>query len=144
MNVDQIMARDIIAIAMDDDVGRVRELFEEHRFHHLLVIEQGRLMGVISDRDLLRNLSPFIGRRSERNQDVETLDRRVHQIMTRKPVTIPPEMKVEDAARLMLKSRVSCLPVVTEKRHAVGIVTSRDLLDVLCGLGGAPKKGPAS
>ncbi|HIE96019.1 MAG TPA: CBS domain-containing protein [Planctomycetes bacterium] len=128
MNIDQIMTREIIKVGMDDDVRTVRDLFDEHRFHHLLVVEGGRLVGVISDRDLLRNASPFIGKLSERAQDTERLDRRVHQIMTRKPVTISGEMNVEDAAQMMLEHGVSCLPVAMEDGHVIGIVTWRDLL----------------
>ena len=128
MNIDQIMTHETITIGMDDDVRRVNDLFEEHGFHHLLVVEKGRLVGVISDRDLLRNVSPFIGKLSERPQDMATLKRRVHQIMRHKPVTITSEMKVEDAAEVMLEHHVSCLPIVTEDGHPVGIVTWRDLL----------------
>ena len=134
MNINQIMTLETITVGMDADVRSVRNLFEKYGFHHLLVVEKGRLVGVISDRDLLRNLSPFIGKLSERSQDTATLNRRVHQIMTHKPVTISSEMKVQDAAELMLELRVSCLPVVTEDGHAVGIVTWRDLLGGLCGL----------
>ncbi len=134
MNIDQIMTHPTIKIGMDDHVYTVKDLFEEHGFHHLLVVEKGKLVGVISDRDLLRNLSPFIGKLSERSQDMATLNRRVHQIMTRKPVTISAEMHVEDAAQIMLEHRVSCLPVVTEDGRPVGIVTWRDLLGGLCSL----------
>jgi acetoin utilization protein AcuB len=134
MNVDQIMTHEITTVGMDDDVHRVRELFEDHGFHHLLVVERGKLVGVISDRDLLRNVSPFIGKWSERSQDMATLHRRVHQIMTRKPVTIGREMQVEEAARVMLEHRVSCLPVVREDGRPVGIVTWRDLVSGLCGM----------
>jgi len=133
MDIDKIVNRNVVTIGMDDSVVRVRELFDEHKFHHLLVVESGRLVGVISDRDLLRNVSPFVGKRSERSQDMETLRRRVHQIMTRKPVTITLDVTVENAAEVMLEYRVSCLPVVTEGRQVVGIVTWRDLLRCLHG-----------
>ncbi len=128
VNIDEIMTRGAATVEMDDSVERVRDLFEEHGFHHLLVIEKGRLLGVVSDRDLLRNLSPFIGKLAERPHDLATLNRRVHQIMTRKPVTVTPEMSVEAAAHVMLEQHVSCLPVVTEDGNLVGIVSSRDLL----------------
>ena len=134
MNVSHIMTSKTITIGMDDSLRRVRDLFEEHEFHHLLVVENRRVVGVISDRDLLRNVSPFIDRIAERSQDLATLNRRVHQIMTRHPVTITPEKSVEDAAQVMFEHGVSCLPVVTEYRHPAGIVTSRDLLRGLCGL----------
>ena len=55
------MSRKLVWVEPDDRVIRVRELFNEYRFHHLLVIDDRRLVGVISDRDLLKNLSPFIG-----------------------------------------------------------------------------------
>lgn len=132
MNVDRIMTRGTITIGMDDGVYKVRDLFKEHAFHHLLVVENGQLVGVISDRDLLRNVSPFIGKLSERSEDAATLNRRVHQIMTRKPITISPETDVKEASRVMLEHRVSCLPVVKNDGRVAGIVTWRDLLGGLC------------
>ena len=138
MNVSQIMTGEIITIGMDDDLRRVKDLFKKYGFHHLLVVEKRRVVGVISDRDLLRNVSPFIHKLAERSQDLATLNRRVHRIMTHKPVTVTSEMRVEEAARVMLEHRVSCLPVVTKDGQPVGIVTWRDLLRGLCGLTSHP------
>jgi acetoin utilization protein AcuB len=136
MKVADIMSRDPVTVGMDADLQRVKVLFELYRFHHLLVMSGERLMGVVSDRDLLRATSPFIGRASERPQDVATLHRRVHQIMTRSLVVVPPDMSVEESARLMLGKRVSCLPVVAEEQGGVlGIVTWRDQLRALLGPG---------
>lgn len=59
MTVGDPMTRHIVSVSMDDPLQRVRAAFEAYGFHHLLVIENERLVGVISDRDLLRNLSPF-------------------------------------------------------------------------------------
>ncbi len=131
MNIDQIMTRGTITVGMDDNLQMVRDLFEEHAFHHLLVIEQGKLVGVISDRNLLRNVSPFLGKMSERPEDMATLNRRVHQIMTRKLITITAETHVDAAAQVMLEHGVSCLPVLTADGRVVGIVTSHDLLRAL-------------
>jgi acetoin utilization protein AcuB len=128
MKVDEIMSREPVTVGMDDDLHRVKDLFELYRFHHLLVLLGERLVGVISDRDLLRASSPFIGRASERPQDVATLNRRVHQIMSRSLVVVGPETAVEEAARIMLGKRVSCLPVVAAGGELLGIVTWRDQL----------------
>jgi acetoin utilization protein AcuB len=128
MKVGEIMSTDPVTVGMDDDLHRVKDLFDLYRFHHLLVLLGERLVGVISDRDLLRATSPFIGRASERPQDVATLNRRVHQIMTRKLVVVAPEVPVDEAARLMLDKRVSCLPVVDDEDRLLGIVTWRDQL----------------
>jgi acetoin utilization protein AcuB len=116
----------------DDSVETVRDLFEQHRFHHLLVVEHGKLLGVISDRDLLRNLSPFVGKDyTERQQDLATLQRRAHQIMTRKMVTTESGISITDAGRLMVEHSISCLPIVDDKMNPKGIVTTRDLLRAL-------------
>lgn len=128
MNVQDIMSPEPVTVGMDDDLQRVKDLFELYRFHHLLVLSGDKLVGVISDRDLLRASSPFIGRASERPQDVATLNRRVHQIMTRNLVVVAPETPVEEAARLMLDKRVSCLPVLAAEGQLLGIVTWRDQL----------------
>ena len=125
------MSRKIVTVLADDDLLTVHAIFDRHQFHHLMVTDNGRLIGVISDRDLLRNLSPFVGRLSERRQDVRTLYRRVHQIMTRKPVTVTPDALVADAVNLMLSTNISCLPVVSFDGRPVGIITIRG---VLCAL----------
>ena len=134
MKVSEIMTRDMITIGMDESLRRIKKLFEEHGFHHLLVVENQKVLGVISDRDLLRNVSPFIDRLSERSQDLDTLNRRAHQIMSYNPITITSNKRVEEAAKTMLVKGVSCLPVVTRDGYPVGIVTWRDLLRSLCKL----------
>ena len=128
MDVQAIMSRKLVTVSQDDSVLKVRELFLAWRFHHLLVTERRRLVGVVSDRDLLKNLSPFIGRdMMERSQDVALLDRKVHQIMTRKPVTASLDMSIEEAAQRLVNWQVSCLPVVDDQNTALGIVTWKDL-----------------
>lgn len=115
----------------DDRLSVVKEIFDRLKFHHLLVVENGRLQGVVSDRDLLRALSPFIGTLAETNRDINTLERRVHQIMTRKLVTLTPEASVRDAIDVFLTHGISCLPVVDAQNRPVGIVTWRDVLRAL-------------
>ena len=130
--VRQIMASHVVTVAMDDGLRVLRQLFEEHRFHHLLVVDGRKLVGVISDRDLLRHVSPFLGHDlTERTQDAATLNKRAHQIMTRKPIVATPDTTIEQAAALILEHRISCLPVVDEQSHPVGIVTWRDILKTI-------------
>jgi acetoin utilization protein AcuB len=133
MSVKSIMTRKLITVGMDDSVRTVQRLFDVHGFHHLLVVERSRLIGVISDRDLLKNLSPFIGSKMERVEDAHLLERRVHQIMRRRPVTVTPDADACDAAQVMLEHKVSCLPVVAVgSERPVGILTWRDILRSVC------------
>jgi acetoin utilization protein AcuB len=128
--VGTIMSKRVISITMDDTIAKARELFLEFHFHHLLVLESGRLVGVISDRDLLKAVSPFIGSLSELDRDRATLNKRAHQIMSRNPITVEAGETVEIAAQRLLKNRVSCLPVVTQDGKVHGIISWRDLLKV--------------
>src|ERR1700679_1612628 len=127
-----VMTAPLVTVEIDDPLEVVKQIFDSVKFHHLLVVDAGKkLCGVISDRDLLRALSPYIGTASENARDTATLKKRVHQIMTRQPVTLAPEATVADAVRVFLEHRVSCIPVVGPGFKAVGIVSWRDVLKSL-------------
>ena len=127
-----VMTKRLVTVEVDDSLEVVKQIFDSVKFHHLLVVDSGKkLCGVISDRDLLRALSPYIGTASENARDTATLKRRVHQIMTREPVTLPPEATLADAVKLFLEHRVSCIPVVGPGFKAVGILSWRDVLKSL-------------
>jgi acetoin utilization protein AcuB len=85
---------------------------------------------VVSDRDVLRVVSPFLDTPAERDRDRYTVRRPVHQIMTRNPVTVDAEAGLDEAAARMLEAGVSCLPVVDGGR-LVGVLTRKDLLGAI-------------
>jgi acetoin utilization protein AcuB len=128
VNLRDLMTPRVVTVELDDPLEAVKKIFDSVKFHHLLVVEAGKLCGVISDRDLLRALSPYIGTRAETARDTATLHKRVHQIMTRKPVTLPAEATLGDAVKVFLENRVSCIPVVDATFKPIGIVSWRDLL----------------
>ena len=130
MLIKEIMTTRVATVSMDDRLGVIKEIFEQAHFRHLLVLEEEVLVGVISDRDLLRALSPYLDTDAEMNRDTETLNRRAHQIMSRQPITISPESSLPAAAAIMLEQHVSCLPVL-ENGALVGIVSWKDLLRVM-------------
>ena len=131
MRIVDIMKQRVATIGMDDTLETVRDFFTAAPFHHLLVIEEERLVGILSDKDLYKALSPYLGSSSENQRDRDTLQRRVHQVMTREPVTVSPEVSVSQACELLLAQGISCLPVL-ENGQIVGIVTWRDLLQARC------------
>ena len=138
MRLGEIMTKRVVTVELDDSLATVKQIFDSMRFHHLLVIgSDKKLCGVISDRDLLRAISPYLGTVSENARDSATLKKRAHQIMTRAPVTLGPDASVADAIQLFLSHRVSCIPVVDEGSRAVGIVSWRDILRSLPGSIGA-------
>ena len=88
MNVESIMTTEVFIVRMDDTVGTIHEILKRAEFHHLSAVEGRKLVGIISDRDTLKMVSPFIGRLSENPRDISILDRKVHQIMTKKVITV--------------------------------------------------------
>jgi len=127
-----IMKTSVISVNMDAKLGAAMDLCSTRRIRHLPVVDdEGKLAGLVTDRDLRSCISPRIGTISENNADRETLHRRVHVVMIRNLVIGLPAMTLAQAAKLMLERRVGCLPVVDEERRLVGIVTTSDFLRVI-------------
>jgi acetoin utilization protein AcuB len=132
MEVGKIMTARVVTVEMDDRLDVVKQIFDTLNFHHLLVIDdRKKLTGIVSDRDLLKALSPQLGSAAETARDAATLSKRVHQIMSRKLVTLHPGADVADAVRLFLEQRISCIPIVNEDFKPVGILSWRDVMKLL-------------
>lgn len=136
MTLDTIMSNPVVTIGPDDSLKTVKEIFDNTHFHHLLVVESGKLFGVVSDRDLLRVLSPNIGTYAETFKDTASLNRRVHQITTRKPVTLSRDARICDALEVFEKHNISCIPIVDVENKPIGIISWRDILKGLKGIEG--------
>ena len=118
MPVRQIMTRRVVTVRPETTLAEARRLLDEHRIRHLPVLLDGRLAGIVSDRDLRSAAG------ANRRQTA------VDEIMTPTPFIVGPDTRVEEAARLMLDRRIGGLPVV-EASELIGIVTSDDLLRAL-------------
>ena len=135
MILGEIMTTRIVTVEMDDRLQVVKEIFDSMGFHHLLVVDQQKkLSGIVSDRDLLKALSPYVGTTTESARDLATLNKRVHQIMTRHPHTLQPAASTAEAVTLLLQHRISCVPIVDPELRPVGIVSWRDLLKSMAGI----------
>ena len=109
----------------------INEIFDDANFHHLLVVESNRLVSVISDRELLKSLSPSVGTISETTRDAADLNKKAHQIMSRNLITLNPSAGIYDAINIFNNQRVSCIPIINEENNTVGIISWRDILKVL-------------
>lgn len=125
------MTTRVVSVGMDDTLRAVGEIFEHVRFRHLLVIERRRLVGVVSDTDFLEATSPNLGRAAETTRDRATLNKRVHQIMTRHPETIGRGATLLEAIRRFDATGVGFLPVLDEDETVAGVLSWRDLIRAL-------------
>lgn len=128
MSISQIMSTRVVSVHMDDSLQSLRELFVATGFHHLVVVNDNILKGIISDRDLMKAVSPFVDTISERMLDRATLDKKAHQIMTREVITLTSNDSIYTAIALFNQNKISCIPIINEKKHPVGIVSWRDVM----------------
>ena len=128
MNVNDIMSKDTVTVDMDDTLEMVKEIFDHAKFHHLLVTESDILFGVLSDRDLLKSLSPTIGTVAETSRDLDILKKRTHQILTRKPITLSADASIFKAIETFNNNNISCIPIINNTHRPIGIISWRDIL----------------
>jgi acetoin utilization protein AcuB len=131
MTVKKIMTKTIVSIEMNDSLAVVKHIFDNSAFHHLLVIEAGLIAGVISDRDLLKALSPNIGKAAESVKDAATLNKKAHQIMSRNVISLLPNASIYHAISIFNQYNISCLPIVDIEGKPVGILSWRDIFKLL-------------
>jgi len=128
VSIAQIMSTRVVSVHMDDSLQSLRALFEATGFHHLVVVQDNVMKGIISDRDLLKAVSPFVDTISERMLDRATLDKKAHQIMTRNVITLTQKDSIYTAIALFNDNKISCIPVINEEAHPIGIVSWRDVM----------------
>lgn len=131
MKVSQIMTRKIVTVEMDDSLSLIKEIFEQVPFHHLLVIDNKQLYGIISDRDLFKALSPSLGTAAETKKDLSCLNKKAHQIMSRKPILLYEDDDVYQAIDIFMEKSISCIPIVDTNNKPIGIISWRDILKAI-------------
>jgi len=128
MSLSHIMSTRVVSVHMDDSLELIQTLFAETGFHHLVVVHQNQLQGIISDRDVLKATSPFANTVNERFRDRATLEKKAHQIMTRNVLTLSANDSIVSAISLFNDNKISCIPIIDEKRCPVGILSWRDVM----------------
>lgn len=117
--VADVMTGKVVTLSAHHTFNDATNLMNDRYFRHCVVVDNYRkIIGVISDRDILRALA------RNPNSRTKSLD----QIMTRNPITVKRNTPIIDAASKMLAKRINCLPVVDDDSTVCGIVTSTDLL----------------
>jgi CBS domain-containing protein len=122
------MRREVVSLASKDTLDLTQDLMNLGRVRHLPVLDDGRLVGIVSHRDLLAaSLTKALDfDPASRRSFLRSIE--VAEVMTREVATIGPEATVADAARLMVRRKIGCLPVLDTAGKLVGLVTETDLI----------------
>ena len=115
MKAEQAMTRNVVCVQLDDTVAEAMEIMQEWSIRHLPVVENDRLVGILSDRDLIR---------------VAT-DGAVSDYMTDDPITCSQETSLAEAAETMLAEKIDCLPVLDGDDELAGLITVSDFLELV-------------
>lgn len=132
MRVSQIMNQRLVTVGMDDRLSDVKQIYDNVSFHHLVVVdESNKLVGILTEGDMLSALSPYLGFDSALKRDLQTLNKRVHQVMSRSPISVSPDTPVAQVCKLFSERGFGCVPVVDATEELVGLVTWRDLVKLI-------------
>ncbi|MGB6068136.1 MAG: CBS and ACT domain-containing protein [Desulfomonilaceae bacterium] len=128
MFVKDWMSTEPLALDVDDTVERAIHLFMERNPSLLPVVSEGKLVGIITPRDLRRSVLSEESWVDPQTISEQTSQLRVEAVMNRTPVAVPPDYTVEETSELLLERRIPGCPVLDSKGRLVGIITKRDLL----------------
>lgn len=125
MKVVDVMTTDPMSVTPSESVGQADELMNANRIRQLPVVEDGELVGIVTDRDIRSFLS---GAFVEPEAREKALNTEVGAIMTTDPVTLAREDDLTEAVELLVEQKMGGIPVVDQAEGLVGIVTYIDVL----------------
>ena len=128
--VGDIMTREVITLGCNDSLQLAKDILRLDRLRHFPVVDDGVVVGVVSQRDLYKASLGSVLKYGEKAQQAFLEGISVKEVMNDPPITISPTVPVQEAARLMMERKIGCLPVL-EGPRLVGIVTESDMLKLI-------------
>ena len=126
--VRDIMKKQAVTIGAHDRLSTVDDIMTLGGVRHMPVVSAGALVGVVSERDLLRASISNLERAGVDHRRAFLNAVEIRKVMSSPPVVIDQKASVSDAARIMAEHKIGCLPAVDERGLLVGLVTETDLL----------------
>ncbi|MGB9440457.1 MAG: CBS and ACT domain-containing protein [Desulfobacterales bacterium] len=141
MLVNNWMSKNVITVNENDSMQDAMKHLKEHDIRMLPVLKKGKLVGIVTDRDL-KKASASDATTLEIHELLYLLTKiKVKDIMTRDVITVPPDYTVEETAQVLQKNRISGAPVVDADGQLIGTITQTDLFRVLISLTGVGNGG---
>jgi CBS domain-containing protein len=122
------MTRNVVCVTRHDTIDAAHQIMTEWEIRHLPVLDGRRVVGILSDRDVLLHASP-----GPDGLVVTCLP--VGEVMTPYPLTCGEASSIATIAATMLRHKIDCLPIVDEQGELLGLVTSSDLLELVATAG---------
>ncbi len=119
ISVADFMTKDLVTVREADDLALAEALLKLGGIRHLPVVRERKLVGILTQRDVLR--SGLSGKQAAREMAIS-------EVMTKDPTSVRPGLGLAQAARLMLEHKYGCLPVCEDDGTLVGIVTEADFV----------------
>ena len=127
-----------VTVTSATTIADAAELMKKHRFRRLPVVDIGKLVGIVTDRDLRKASPSSATTLSVHEADYLLSKASIKDIMTKKVLSIDSEATIEEAALLMYNNRIGGVPVVDKNQDVVGIITETDIFKCLVDIMGLP------
>lgn len=131
--VREIMMGSPVTLKPEDTLDLANDVISLGRIRHIPVVEDGRLVGLLSERDLMGRAIPAIFGLKQKTKSALLKTYQIKEIMKRRIITVSPETPIKEAAHLMAEKKIGCVPVVSDGA-LVGLVTTTDILRYVEGL----------
>ena len=132
------MSKHPVTVTSDTSISEAAKIMKKNHFHRMLIVDDGKLVGYFSDRDVMR-VAPSPATTLSRYEVRELLDKlKVKEIMQKKVITVNEGATVEEAALIMYNNKVGGLPVISDVGALVGIITATDILKTFVDVMGLP------
>jgi acetoin utilization protein AcuB len=136
------MSKPPITVNAKSYLKEADELLKKNKIRQLPVVEDGKLVGLLTDKDIKRAAPSEVTRFEHITELYGMISNiQVRDIMSKDPVTIPLDYPIDKAARVLLDSRLSGAPVVDNEGELVGVITQTDIFRVLVSFTGVDKPG---
>ncbi len=131
--VSQVMTDEVVVAELTNTIKQVQDLFVEYDMHHLPVVDNDKVIGIISQTDLLNCYDKLLESGKTVSTDNLNSTFSVEQVMTPKPISVAPVTTLKTAAEMMAEQHCHSLPVVEHGKIA-GILTARDIVKYVGGM----------
>ena len=126
-NVTEIMMGSPVTLKPEDSLDLANDVISLGRIRHIPVVDAGRLVGLLSERDLMGAAASHVFGLKQKTKSALLKSVLIRDVMKKRVVTVAPETSIKDAAHLMADKKIGCVPVVSEGA-IVGLVTTTDIL----------------